>query len=602
MPFSNRYASPFFIWLGIGCLGVLLFFAWHFYLVRVAYLDLAFHTFTYTKTNQLFIQNNRFVAAITQIVPLLAIRAQLSIDVVMRLYSLAFIIYYSAVFFISAGPLRNERVALVVPLMFTLLVSNTFYWAQSELPQGLALLLLYYAVVSSQVPVRAPRWLLLIALVPAIIYCHPLLIISFIFLWGYDFLLRQRFRDWKYYVLLLIALLSYGVRMHSIAPGSYEAQRLNFPDNLKHYFPHYLTLPSNQQFIQQWAGGYWALPLVLAALTIFYIWYCKQPLRLLRLLWIWLFVIGYSQVINISYPDIGTGISYYFENLYLPLGLFIAVPLALELLPAVQSSHLAVAGLALLFVVRLGAIWQAHYTHSAYQHWLTNVLRYTKPFSSHKVVFDRANVLPYHSDLSWATAYETLLLSARSGPSATHTIFITPKTEQMGWELAQPALLLTELEELPYTQLNPHYFQLPAAPYHRLNTPPPTDDLALRQYIASMKTVTLQFAAPVRDFRAGQQQEVAVRITNPTAQLLHSGLHVPHPTLFAYRFLTEDDWPARTKDVVNPLELDITQPWTQSINVVAPTEPGRYELEIRLISKDFADWPTQVRTPVEVKP
>jgi hypothetical protein len=602
MILSKRYPTPLYTWLGLACLGVLFVFAWHFYLERVAYLDLAFHTFTYIKTERLFIQNSRFAAAITQIFPLLAIKSQVPLDAVLRLYSLAFIFYYGGVFLISAYVLRNERVALVIPLLFTLLVSDTFYWAQSELPQGLALLVLYYAGVSRQAPLQIGIAALLALLVPAIIYCHPLLIIPFLFLWGYDYLLQQRFRDPLYYGLLVLALGSYWFRMHNIVPGSYEAQRLSFPTNLRLYFPHYLRLYSNQELLRLSTSRYCMLPLMLLMITIFYIAKRRQPLVWWRLFWVWAFVIGYTQVVNISYPHNDTGLTY-IENLYLPLGLFLAVPFALEMLPALPKPRLIAASLALLFAFRLFTIWQAHPAYSNYTAWLQRIIQHTQSFPEQKVVIDQANLSNHTRHLYWGSAYETMLLSARNHPDSARTVLIADKPNMMGWALGQPTLWLSAFEQVPYKEISPRYFQLAPSNYRLLNTNPPTQVAELKQYIDQMRTTTLQVVAELEPFKPNETKDIDVRLTNPTGHVLHSGLQVSHPTLLTYRFFSTGNWLVTPTVSPSSLEVDVESvPWVQAVRVVAPRYPGPYELEILLTSQGLADWPVSVRVPVEVLP
>ena len=134
MLLPKQYATRWPMRLALLTMLVLLVFAWHFYLERSAYYDLAYHLFIYLKTKALFVQNRRFVAIVTQWPTLMAVRAGLSLDHVLRLYSVVFVAYYLAVFLLCAYWLRNEQVALVVALLYVLLASRTFYWAQSELP------------------------------------------------------------------------------------------------------------------------------------------------------------------------------------------------------------------------------------------------------------------------------------------------------------------------------------------------------------------------------------------------------------------------------------------------------------------------------------
>lgn len=134
---------------------------------------------------------------------LLAVQAGVHIDELLQLYSVVFILYCLVVYLLIAEWLKNEQVALMVPLLYMLLAARSFYWAQSELPQALAALLLFYAGVARQAPLqRRFSTLALAALVPVFVFGHPLAIFPFGFVWAYDLLLNRRWRDWAYYGLL----------------------------------------------------------------------------------------------------------------------------------------------------------------------------------------------------------------------------------------------------------------------------------------------------------------------------------------------------------------------------------------------------------------
>jgi len=606
MLLPKRYASAQFTWTGIFCFFVLLVLASHFYLERIAYLDLSMHMFEYLTKDHLFIQNNRFVAAITQIWPLLGLRIGLPLDVVLRLYSLVFIGYYFAVFLISAYLFRNEHVAVAVALLYTLLISNTFYWAQSEFPQALAMLLLYYAGISRLAPLPFDwRTLLLLLLIPVSIYGHPLLLLPFLFLWGYDYLLNRRFTDWLYYLTALIALFCYWLRTHNIAADSYEGQRLNLWDNIVQFYPNYLSLASNEEFLLLCRTRYYMLPVLLVLITGYYIW--RRPTGWgLRLAWVWVFVIGYSQIVAITHPD-HTDFTY-LENLHLPLGLFVAIPLAMELLPAVGTRwyRLATIALVVVFCARFFAIWQANPPFTKYVSWLKNTIAYTRQFPEHKFIVAQANLDPYHQrSESWAPSFESLLLSARHSPDSARQVYVANDVPDfIAYSNATPPnVLLTQFGgKIPYDQLPWKYFHLPSSSYRNLNTPPPADSAALPSYIAERQETKLTFVGLSAPLRTNKTRSLTLQITSPPDKVLHSGLLTPHPTLLSYRFSSSEIWAPSSDVLATPLELDIIGNWTQDITIVGPNEPGAYILEVFLTSQNYHDWPVKLQIPVKVNP
>jgi hypothetical protein len=595
--------------LALGTLLVLLFFAWHFYLERAAYYDLAWHTYVYTKTQALFLQNRRFVAVVTQWPTLMAVKAGLPLDVVLRLYSLVFVGYYLAVFLACAYWLRNEQVALVVPLLMVLLSTRTFYWSQSELPQALMPLLLFYAGVARQAPIqRRFSSLALAALIPVFIFGYPTALIAFLFVWVYDWLLNRRFRDWAYYGYLALALALHVLRTKLIPPGSYEDSQMTFVPNLLKYFPNYLSLESFDNFWHLSTHNFILLPLLLAVLTVFYL-RQRSWLATLRLLLIWGSVVGYVFIVSVTrggYTEVT-----YLENLYLPLTFFVAIPLAMELLPALerrwqgQGRLVAAALLAVVLGLRLAVLWHQHIPYTAYQQWLKHLLTYTRQFPERKYIMYPDNVDPQGLRAGWpwwAMASETMMVSARQNPDSVQTVRVGWDVDQLAAAGAQTTTFLEPFDNIPSAQVPTRYYRFPNTAYRVLNTQPPQDTAALRRYIGAHRQVQLQLVDSLPTaIRAGQVQQLRVQVRVPAAaQPLHSGIRGPYPTLIRSGFYKPHNWPSDTAPLEVALEVDVWQPWTQTIRVQAPHQPGRYTLEISLVSKDFQDWPVRLRRPVDV--
>jgi len=609
MLLTKTYATRWPWRAGLLAMLLLLAMSWHFYLERVAYYDLAFHLFTFIHGKSLFIQNRRFVAAVTQLPTLLALRLGWPLWAAMRLYSVVFVLYYLAVYVGSARWLRNEQAALLMPLALVLIGARTFYWAQSELPQALAALVFYYAGVSRQAPVQLRgSTLALAALVPVVIFGHPLAVFPFLFLWAYDWLLNQRWRDWGYYGLLALALATYQLRVALIPPGSYEATNMTFWPSLQLYFPHYFSLPSFTEFWHLCATNFLALPVLLLALSVYYI-RQRSWLAAAKLLLMWGFALGYAIVVNVSKPDFIEAT--YLENLYLPLAFFVAAPFALELLPALERQAgrrgpvLAAALLALLLASRVAYTYYLHTPYTAYQHWLAQVLAYTRQFPEQRFVLDDQNADPKRLREGrpwWASAYETALLSARYSPDSAQSVYITQPARVAA---AGPTAnhFVAEFDNMDLWALNGPYFRYTNRTdgYRVLNTPSPTDTAALRSYVLAHQQTQLRLVDLPRALKARRSRVVRVAISVPaSARPLHSGLGGGHPTLLRSRFL-DGDWAVAETTVEAPLEVDVYQEWQQDVALICPSKPGNYTLEVSLFSQGYRDWPVRLRLPVTVK-
>jgi hypothetical protein len=614
MQLAQTFSRRWPVWLGGLVLLGLAGLADYYRRERVAYADLAYHLFHFLRHGEFFIQNRRFVAGLTQALPLLGTWLGLPVAALLRLYSLSFALYYAAIYGLSARWLRNERVALAGALLWGLVAARTFYWPQSELPQSLALLLFYYAGLSGQAPLRR-RFSTgaLVALVPAVIFGHPLMLLPFGFLWLYDGLLRRRWRDGLYYIPLLLALLTYWYRTATIPPGSYEAQRLAPPTAAA--LLHFYATPSFGQFLGMCQGTLLALPVLLALLTGYYWWPARRvPGRAAGagLRWAWVLAFGavYLAIVCASYP--GEQDLVYFENLLLPLGVALVVPFCQEVLPALlgrpAASRTAALLLGLAVLARLGFVQQLSRPYVQHQQWLTRVLRYSQQFAERKFVMSEATADPHNqratNGVLWAAPYETLLVSALPGPDSARTLLLVPDADARAAGPSAP-LFLGPWDACPVAELPARYFRLPATPYRRLVNAPPAGPAAA-PYLAAARAGRLQLVAVPRALRAGRPRTVVVQVVAPPGQVLYAGPQAPASLYLSARFVPvanpgHPSQPAPAEAGRSPLEVDVRGAWTQVLPLRCPDQPGAYQLVVSLEASGPARAVVQQRWPVRVE-
>lgn len=67
-------------------------------------------------------------------------------------YSIGFMAYYLICYFICGSLLKQYDFALIILLLNLLFVTETFFYTPSELPQGIALLMVTFAFVRNKQP------------------------------------------------------------------------------------------------------------------------------------------------------------------------------------------------------------------------------------------------------------------------------------------------------------------------------------------------------------------------------------------------------------------------------------------------------------------
>jgi hypothetical protein len=170
--------------MGVLTYIILLIFALYFYLERTVFIDISFHLFYILKDDSFAIQNYRFAAAFTQLFPLMGSKMGLGLDNIAKLYSIGFGVFYFMIFTFIAYGLKLWRYAMIMLLFSTMMIAHTFYWIQSEFPQGLAMMVLYFALLDyiDKKPESHKIWFLALGvLLFTVAFSHPLMIFPFAF-------------------------------------------------------------------------------------------------------------------------------------------------------------------------------------------------------------------------------------------------------------------------------------------------------------------------------------------------------------------------------------------------------------------------------------
>jgi hypothetical protein len=437
------------------CYLPLLIMAGLFYKERVAFIDLALHLFELVRNGAPAIQNYRFVALVTQWLPLAGIKAGLSLETLMQLYSLSFVLLQLAVYLLC-GALKQYKAGLVLLLCQLLLVTHTFYWVQSELGQGLCALVLCYALMNRGVPrANGARIVSIIGnliLIPTVAFAHPLL--AFPFGYGMLFLLfRKPARENQVAIAVATGLFiaSFAIKLRFFH-NSYDSAAFDGLRNFKAYFPNYFTLYANKRMLIHSLGTYLLLTIAAIAVPVFYI----RRKQWQKLALFCCFAGGYLLLINVCYPGPEV-LDFYIENMYQPLAFFCALPLIYEMMPLLRRRGIQLAlglGVALFGLAR---IYQQHTPYTGRVAWLERYIdrhRHEKllsPFdeNARKVLF-----------MDWATPYEIWLLSTTRS-SETASLIITEHMPEMIWITATglPDVFYPTWGDFPYRELPKRYFR-----------------------------------------------------------------------------------------------------------------------------------------------
>lgn len=445
--------------------GVLLAGSLVYWQERMLFLDAPHILFRIINEESLQITVNRYGSFVTQMQPLLATKLHLPLAWVMRVYSMSFNIFYLLVALLLCYRYKRVELAVLLGMYCTLLVSDTYYWTNNEVHQGIAWLLLGMGA-SIYVAERWKRDVLVILAfgtwVGLAIWTHPLVMFVagylWLFLWiGYSDLLSRR--QWVGTSVLLI-LLAWGKYYESSA-NWYDANKIDMVRHVGWKEIKGITSSVNFRFLVSgmWQN-YWLLGLGSVVGLAALLWQKKWLQALLGMA----AAMVYVAIVCLTYREATP--TFYIESEYMPLTIILMAPFVYYVLPRLKRSNGA-ALLAVAMGIRLAYISAASPMFVNRVELLRNANEAMNLKGLHKVIVpDTSVVLNEALVMNWGVPVESMLLSAVSGDKPNNSWTMLPEAAIVKAKYIGKDTLLGCFEQRPYEQLNKHYFEADTSKYY----------------------------------------------------------------------------------------------------------------------------------------
>lgn len=449
---ENKLGYPLII--GLGLLTFLVILSFVYWQERVFYADAAFQVFSVIDTQKLAFQVQRFGAVIVQFPPLLLVKLNAPLDIVLKVYSLSFTIYPLLFALVIWKWLDSTRLALLAVLFFGLTQVHTFFWIQSELIQGCMYSILGIAIIKKQL--KPEWWLLLIwqLLVLFIIYSHPLSVILFSFLWAWYAYECRKSIDWRYYSLIATMLIVLIYKFKIAELGGYDATAVGMFAGFEKRLPNLFSLPSTVFFFKRLLSTYYLLPIVLVINLVFLFkqkaWWNITLMLSGVLAWLLLILTTYHYSTD----------QMYLESYYLPLGIFIGLPFVDKIF-GIGKAWIWMTFMIVVSCFRIGQITGIQSKYGDRLTWIKEQLAKAEEMPYRRYYLLRSQAGAYQSNLDWATPYETILFSSLKGPSNTHSIYIIPSEDKVDAVIHREGGIPSPIGFHPFNSLNSQYFIVP---------------------------------------------------------------------------------------------------------------------------------------------
>jgi len=447
---------------------VLLFFllagAVIYYKQRMLFIDAPHVFFRIVNDGHLHIEENRIGSFITQMVPLLGSKLHLPFRLLLVLYSASFYLFYLMVVLLLVFIYRNYGLAILFGLYLTLFVSDTYYWPNNEVHQGIAWLMLAFAINFFTASKNRP----LIFTVPLFaasfylaIWTHPLVMAAAVYLWFFYWIDKTY---WPYTrvvsfvytgILLVLAWLKYYQGTHS----GYDSSKIEV---VTHFHPAKIsavfTSPQFHFFIKNCISDYWLFVLLFIAGLIGLI----KEKKYLLLLWTIAFATAYLLLVCITFWGLDSG-RFYIESEYTPLSIICCAPLVYYVLPKLNKKT-AVIAVILICCIRLGYIYHASIPFTNRVTILDNMLNKMKEKNLAKLIIpEPVPGLDSALVMNWGAPVESIFLSKLKGDVPQRTfIFLSSETLHTVANVGKDTLLAC-WERRTVKNTNTYYFRVDTA-------------------------------------------------------------------------------------------------------------------------------------------
>lgn len=443
-----------------------------FYKERMIFTDGAFVAFNMIQAKSFYIPMERFGAFISQVLPLWAIKAGWSLKAVLILYSLSFNLFY-LIIGIILYKLRQFDLVILMAFFFSLYVSDSYYWTNNELRQGIAwmflnfgLLNILFAKYGHRLKVFLPVSLIVfIPLSFVCIYTHPLIMIVLAFLWGFFMITGRPF----YHSLLSIP---YGLIIIGLSIFKYYSSAQNGYDP---GIMQRVTGASLTKILEVFTGGtandFWHTGLAdYWLLWVLFLVGCGSLLWM-RKYWVLAFIvlscIGYFIILCLAFDP---GYRFHIESEWGPLAILGSIAFVCYSLPKLKLKYVVVL-MSAVFLVRLTYIGLAlpKFTHRI--DYLEGIVaKMQKRNITKMVLINDGDLVERDLIMAWAMPYETLFISILNNDTNRTVAYVTPE------RIAQihPDQNRTDFINLfatePIDNLNRKYFRLDTVSSYRVVT------------------------------------------------------------------------------------------------------------------------------------
>ena len=550
---------------------VLMALATYLYKERI-FAESGFYAAQFVNNQTFWIEFQRFVSGIPQLIPLMGVWTGLGMKYILILYSLSHVLFFYTLFLFVYYGLRDRRSGLLIILSQTVGIMYGFFTPIFELYYAVPLLITFYAIW--QLPFRFRTIYILLILEALILLSHPLAFILFAYLLLFDYT-KKTAKAFKFYIPVILVFIGALVLKYLTMSGS-EAGQLawlyTFNSDLfsgQFFNPEYAKIPVSYLLIN------YSEILIAFLLVVFMLVKSKQWFRLLLAA-----VTFFAYLFTVSHADPLMPLISREQVLY-PFVAIVFIPLVFGFPKDGRPGllNISILMVSALIVFRLAVIYYGSEVFVKRVAQIEQLIETARQKAGNKFVVSQDIIDHGYTQLNWSYPVETMLLSAIDGNDITVTIASENDLSSVEKRnKIQPDQFLFANHELKeQSWLNKQYFHMDIGPYHSLNDSTPNKNLILT---ANNLRITINSK---KIYRAMDTVWIPVTIINRGKTPVFSGMK--NKVFLSYFWIVNNDvlnW----SEIRTPLQSDIYGQMRQDIKVAVPRNKGRMQLKADIIADD----------------
>jgi hypothetical protein len=464
LPFMFLNMPRLVVFLFVVLLGGAIYFS----LERILFCDASFMLMRIVNYGSLQIQEHRYGSFITQAFPLIGSRLGFSLQTLVILYSASFNIFYLSVALLLIYKFRETGLALLMAFYFLLFSTDSFFWTNNEVHQGIAWMFLFFGTISWMKRQKVSRFIY----IPAFIllsfislFTHPLVVFPFVFLWIVS-ILEKKWTFNKFEILgysLLIAMICY-LKYHlstTEATSFYDVEKLQ---HTKHISMQKLSAafssPLAKEIAIKMITDYW----MVTALFVAGIVSAARQKKFLVLALTTIFTTVYFAAIFLTFSDF---LRFYMESELMPLSILATTPFVLYVIPRMKAKlSLTITGG--IFLARLATIGMASEVWTDRKDWIMGTLDEMRAKNIPKAIIYENELNKKILIMNWGIPAESMVASALRGDKPQLT-FVVGEPGQIKARLPHTERqMIGSFENFYNWQLNQRYFLFDTTSSYRI--------------------------------------------------------------------------------------------------------------------------------------